>query len=209
VNYCYDIKELYDANRDMMQLTRWKAMYKIHLRNYLKQSKLSKQDLRNAQVPPLKVSGGLCKTKFITLEEINKGLRDVEQKMINFEKNLAVDTHKDLYLGMAFIVLQTQKDRITMDALQDDSLIARFFRWLSKTFCGCCRDKDDVTAISHAFERAPEPTDVYWDNLSVSWFSRSMRILMTYFFTIILVGICFGIIYGITISKADILERSR
>jgi len=93
--------------------------------------------------------------------------------------------------------------------IQDDSLSGKIIRWISKNLCCCCREEGEVTKGSHSFRRAPEPTDVYWDNLSVSYLGRFCRVLMTYFFTILLIGVCFGCIYGITILKRDINEDAK
>lgn len=46
-------------------------------------------------------------------------------------------------------------------------------------------------------ERAPEPTDVFWENLGVSSFDRIKKVCMTYIATLLVIGICFGVIWGI------------
>jgi hypothetical protein len=61
--------------------------------------------------------------------------------------------------------------------------------------------------VNFTYERAPEPSDVYWENLSVSSFGRFIRVSCTYFATIIIIGICFGIIYGINIAKTNLDKR--
>jgi ABC-type nitrate/sulfonate/bicarbonate transport system permease component len=57
------------------------------------------------------------------------------------------------------------------------------------------------------FERAPEPSDVYWENLSTTAFWRLIRITLTYLVTAIIIGICFGILYGINIGKTEVEKR--
>lgn len=73
-------------------------------------------------------------------------------------------------------------------------------KWIRNKFCSCC--SDDYS--KYTFERAPEPTDIYWENLPVSYWQRRFRILITYTCTVILIGICFGIIYGINIAKTKL-----
>jgi len=87
-----------------------------------------------------------------------------------------------------------------MTNLQDDSLLSVLFSWISHLLCCCCQDKEKVSTYNR-FERAPEPSDVYWDNLSVSFFRRVRYIFLTYIATIFLIGACFGIIYGINKAK--------
>jgi Fe-S oxidoreductase len=54
------------------------------------------------------------------------------------------------------------------------------------------------------YERAPEPSDILWENLAVSKASRLCRVIMTYIATFILVGACFGILYAINIANEDL-----
>jgi hypothetical protein len=57
------------------------------------------------------------------------------------------------------------------------------------------------------FERAPEPSDVYWENLSTTAFWRLVRVGLTYLVTAIIIGICFGILWGINIGKTEVEKR--
>lgn len=70
-------------------------------------------------------------------------------------------------------------------------------------FCCCCNG-DELITSRNKFERAPEPTDVYWDNLNVSYFKRLRNVILTYLATIIVIGGCFGVIYGINVAKNNL-----
>lgn len=59
------------------------------------------------------------------------------------------------------------------------------------------------------FERAPEPTDVYWEHLDVPDSRRVINTLITYSISLALVGACFGIIYGLTITKLKYMENHK
>lgn len=59
-------------------------------------------------------------------------------------------------------------------------------------------------AENFSYERAPEPTDVYWENVSVTSVQRIIRVCGTYVATLALIGICFGIIYGLNIAKYNL-----
>ena len=69
----------------------------------------------------------------------------------------------------------------------------------TELFSVCCNDKNKMT-----FERAPEPSDVYWENLNITTCQRFLRVACTYFGTVLVIGICFGIIYGINIAKIEL-----
>ncbi len=77
--------------------------------------------------------------------------------------------------------------------------------FLKKVFCSCCSDAEN---IDFTYERAPEPSDVYWENLSTGSTSRFFRVMCTYFATVIIIGICFGILWGINLAKIDLDKRS-
>ena len=75
---------------------------------------------------------------------------------------------------------------------------------MKKIFCICCSDPENIDFV---YERAPEPSDVYWENLSTSSISRFFRVMCTYFATVIIIGICFGILWGINLAKIDLDKR--
>lgn len=52
-------------------------------------------------------------------------------------------------------------------------------------------------------ERAPEPEDIIWSNLGVSSGEIFKRKLITYFATLILLGISFAIIYGLSLAQIN------
>jgi hypothetical protein len=79
----------------------------------------------------------------------------------------------------------------------DDSMIYQFFRFIKRALCCCCSDE---SGYKWSFERAPEPTDVFWENLSVSALRRARNVIVTYLATLLVIGCCFGVIYGINYS---------
>lgn len=56
-----------------------------------------------------------------------------------------------------------------------------------KFFFGCCFEKHNLWK----FERAPEPTDIYWENLHVSNASRYCRATLSYVVSFILILLIF------------------
>lgn len=71
----------------------------------------------------------------------------------------------------------------------------------------CCFSNDTKGSSQFTIERAPEPSDVYWENLSLTSFQRFLRVAATYFATFIIIGICFAIIWGINVGKTN-LEKN-
>ena len=56
-------------------------------------------------------------------------------------------------------------------------------------------------------ERAPEPTDIFWENQNVPVASRIKKVTKVFLATLVLIGICFGIIYGLNIAKRRLNEQ--
>ena len=76
---------------------------------------------------------------------------------------------------------------------------------LWRNFC-CCFISADSSA-HFQFQKAPEPSDVYWENLNVSFVRRFKVTLMTYFGTSIVIGICLLITWGFSELKDEMNEK--
>ena len=50
-------------------------------------------------------------------------------------------------------------------------------------------------------KRAPEPTDIFWENLSVDSWRRFKLTVYTYLGTFVLIAVCFGVSYALGLSK--------
>jgi len=66
---------------------------------------------------------------------------------------------------MAIIILQTQKNQQVILQAYDDTTLIKTLKWIRNKLCPCC--EDDYS--KYTFERAPEPTDIYWENLPISY----------------------------------------
>jgi len=73
------------------------------------------------------------------------------------------------------------------------------FMAVVKFFFGCCFDKSSLWK----FERAPEPTDIYWENLHVSNWSRYCRASLSYLVSFLLILIIFMGINGLKEAQIE------
>ena len=58
-----------------MILFRQKAMYKLHLKKFMREKGLTREQLKNdknIEVPLLRIQTGFCKSEVLMLENINK-----------------------------------------------------------------------------------------------------------------------------------------
>jgi len=54
------------------------------------------------------------------------------------------------------------------------------------------------------FERAPEPSDLFWENIGINPSTRFIRVFIAFLCTIALVVGCFFAIYGLNLVKRDL-----
>ncbi len=62
---------------------------------------------------------------------------------------------------------------------------------------------------SHKFEKASEPSDIYWENLKVGKCSRGIRMTFTFLLTMILVGISFAIVSNLSTQIKDNKKKDK
>jgi hypothetical protein len=55
-------------------------------------------------------------------------------------------------------------------------------------------------------ERAPEPTDICWENINVSFTQRIWKVCMTYLATLVLIAICFIFIFLLNLAKIELIK---
>lgn len=76
--------------------------------------------------------------------------------------------------------------------------------WLYKLLCGCCLDKDDYWK----FERAPEPTDVNWENMGLTACDSCLRQFASLIGTFLMIAISFIAIYFIKDYAKEMAEEA-
>lgn len=54
------------------------------------------------------------------------------------------------------------------------------------------------------YERAPEPSDLFWENIGLDPFRRMLRVAATFLCTVALVVGCFFAIYALNLVKRDL-----
>ena len=70
---------------------------------------------------------------------------------------------------------------------------------------GCCLNNKQ----RWIFERAPEPTDIFWENLNAKPVRRFCKSMFSYFSTAILIFICLGMIASIKLWKDQYMKRKQ
>jgi hypothetical protein len=66
-------------------------------------------------------------------------------------------------------------------------------KFVMRTFFSCCLPK----SWKFVFERAPEPSDIYWENMGVTTLTRICKSMVSFMLTAVLMGGCVGFIFAI------------
>jgi hypothetical protein len=132
---------------------------------------------------------------------------DIEE----LRKHMDVTSKKDLFVGKAFLTLETQGDAQKLVKKFEMHTFIRAFFFIYYKILKCKKTKlerrfwDGKHII---IERAAEPGDVYWENLSVSQSQRFVKSLITYSITVVLLGIVFGIYFSLGQLKIYLEDES-
>ena len=105
----------------------------------------------------------------------------------------------EYFAGCVLLSFNTLKEQEEFLTKKTNNIIIYLLKLFGYIFCGCCIDKNrkDLYWLRRniRFERAPEPEDIIFENLEyANSLVRIIRIILVYFFAIILIFICFIIV---------------
>ena len=152
-----------------------------------------------------------CCEKTETLRELKeqkKSLtKDIEELMEKSKQNIL-----DYFGGCTIICVDTIAEHEKFLDTHSNNVYIRIYKFLKFIFCGCCFKKNirDLYFLKRniRFERAPEPEDIIYENLEYSnSMSRVCRIFFVYFFSFILIFICFIIVTALNYAQKYINKK--
>ena len=115
-----------------------------------------------------------------------------------------VNTDKNLYVGKAFITLEKQSQTSELIKIFEMNYLIRVIFFLYYQVFKCKKVKIEGRFWEGKriiIERAAEPIDVYWENLSVKDSQRLAKTLITYSITALMLGAVFGIYFSLNLLK--------
>lgn len=125
--------------------------------------------------------------------------------MRNFENK---DTIRQMFSGTVFA---TFKDTTEYEGYKDfypDTFFKRLSKLFQYYFCGCCLHKDKLASLKKSLdlvvEEAPEPEDVIWENLQITYYDRLCRKFVVLFIVILILGLSFGTLLAISVWQNNI-----
>ena len=125
--------------------------------------------------------------------------------------SLNAATDESAYIGKAFITLRKQsKAEKLIDTFEMHPLLrAVFFVYYRILRCKKSKlEKRFWDGNRVVVERAAEPADVYWENLSVKEYRRIFRTLLTYSVTFFILMVVFGIYFALNLLKKILEDNS-
>ena len=134
----------------------------------------------------------------------------IKKKKRNIERQINVIIEKskkdtiNFFGGTAFVTFDTIREQeLYMKNVPNNifAYLIQYIRNISYIFCSCCVNKstENIYYLKRniKFEDAPEPQDIKFENLEVSFLFRTIRTIGIYFISIIICGISFIIILAL------------
>ena len=137
-----------------------------------------------------------AKEKISDFVKCEEKAKKVAQEIEVMKNDINTKDKKDYYCQRAFV---TFDDQDTADRAVRKWKMFWLIRIFLVVFSKCCKVRSSKRMWEGkrvVVERATEPGDVYWENLSVSDVERFFRQGMTYLITALALGAAFGIYYG-------------
>lgn len=142
----------------------------------------------------------------IKKEAIENDLLLVQEKIEIFEKECQNNV-EEKFCGVAFISLETEEDQKSLLEYWELSffqiililIMSKLFNKNAKTY------KGDLISVS----RAPEPSDIIWENLGFSPIYRLKALIYTNLATFLMLCLCAAAIFGINFGQAYLADQAK
>lgn len=178
-------------------------------REYLSKRRKLQKLIRSNQ---LNEKAGLFK-KPVTQAQIKQDIKKCDQNMTNILKEIDKNPNSILHVNdLAFFIFKDTSDYEVFRNNFPKSTIGIFFQWfyfiLSKSLFRCCLSEAKRENIKKKTlircEIAPEPSDILWENLEFTNFSRLIRKIIVWIITLLILVASFFILYYINQSQSKV-----
>ena len=141
-----------------------------------------------------------CCEKGIELKKLEERKKEIEDKIKSAMKS--EDINENNFAGVAFVSFNTLKEQEDFLSQFPSNIVSFFLKliWdLKYLFCCCCLKKDIKVNLDVIV--APEPEDIIYENIEYTSIQKTFRTFIVYIISILLIGICFGILIGLNILQ--------
>lgn len=101
------------------------------------------------------------------------------------------------HVGTAFVTFNTQADARAVEARYGKGIIYGFWDFIFSLIFGSCQREGTYFLNGHRLhaEIAPEPSDILWENLEVSFKGRLIKSLKTYMVSLLALSVSIATVY--------------
>jgi len=148
-----------------------------------------------------------CCEKGIELSKLNDEKEEIEKEIESRVKSQ--DINENNFAGVAFVSFNTLKEQEDFLSQFPSNIVSYFLKIildLKYLFCCCCLKKDLKVNLDVIV--APEPEDVIYENLEYTSFQKTVRTIIVYIISILLIGICFGIFIGLNVLQENLNNKA-
>lgn len=210
---CFDIKDYFDDLSKMQEFQAKKALVEDWMQTRGFGDDDYRKKMESGEVMrdmPTQEGEGCCAGKVpLNLDTVNEGLEEYKAKVEGREdeansNEASAEVRQSKFTGTIVIVCKKQSEMYTVLNKQRNGCC-----WtIIKMFCGCCLEKDDYWM----FERAPEPSDINWENMGLTFAQACFRQLVSVALTLVMLAGSFLLIWRIKMyaknELADILAET-
>jgi len=144
----------------------------------------------------------------VNLVDLQQQCTVLKQAIDEYRNQINDDTNiSDKTCGDVFVTFASQGNAKKILERYELSSIRKYWNYFRRIFC-CDNSANDGKLQFRGqllyVQRAPEPNDVIWENLGFSNFFKFKRRLFTNFATLVVLAICFVLIFGISYYQVNI-----
>ncbi|KAL4468727.1 hypothetical protein ABPG74_005230 [Tetrahymena malaccensis] len=132
------------------------------------------------------------------LSKLSQEIDELEKQIANTEENFK--TGNFVRSGTAFVTFGSDNTAELVTSIFKRGLLNRIFVRITRY--------GSLNGNIVTIKRAPEPNDIYWENLCYSYFEKLTSNLITHFFTAVLLVAAFFIIFAISKAQDNIQSTS-
>jgi hypothetical protein len=144
-------------------------------------------------------------------DKIERDISELKKEVEELKKKMNEGSEKFKSTGIVFVILNKQSQAEELVSMFERGLLLKIwnliwisvFRWRNR-----CMDKTWWDGNRVSIERAAEPTDIFWENMSVTFFSRIKFKILTGWICLWLLGIAFGINFSLTMLSQNLEQEA-
>jgi hypothetical protein len=212
VNFCYNVYKVVRAEKKLRTLQKMKNYVTSYKEKILKELKIDEEEANERKIslmPQPVTRYFVFKFNFIPAPILEVYIDKFERLLSTMKKDMSENTQNYTYCGNAFVVVNKQSEAEKLIEDFEISTIVRVYAFVVNKILCCKRLKYKRKLWEGKninIERAEEPTDYYWENLSIKTKFRVKRSILTFFLNFWALAIAlaaYTIIYQLVFEVVD------